>query len=47
MNKIDTTEKIRKIANSFYVNIKKDFMEVLELKTGDFVKITFEKVEIT
>lgn len=45
VNKIDTTEKIIGIGNSHYVNIRKNFMELLELKKGDFVKITIEKLE--
>ena len=42
---IETTERIRAIGNSHYINLRKDFMELLKLKTGDFVKITIEKVE--
>lgn len=45
VNKIETTERIREIGNSHYVNIRKDFMELLELEAGDFVKITIEKIE--
>lgn len=42
---IETTERIRGIGNSQYINIRKDFMELLELKIGDFVKIKIEKIE--
>lgn len=43
--KLETTEKIRSIGNSQYVNVRKDFMDLLGLKIGDFVKITIEKIE--
>ncbi|MBA7542251.1 hypothetical protein ES705_34571 [subsurface metagenome] len=44
---IETTERIRGIGNSHYINLRKDFMELLDLEKGDFVKITIEKVKIT
>jgi len=44
---IETTERIRGIGNSQYINIRKDFMELLKLEIGDFVKITIEKIEKT
>ena len=42
---IETTEKIREIGNSHYVNIRKELMEGLNLEAGDLVKITIEKIE--
>ena len=45
INMIETTEKIREIGNSHYVNIRKELMEGLNLKSGDLVKITIEKIE--
>jgi len=45
VNKIETTERIRGIGNSQYINIRKDLMELLDLEVGDFVKITIEKIE--
>ena len=45
VNNIQTTERIVAIGNSSYINIRKSFMELLELEKGDFVKITFEKLE--
>ena len=43
--KIETTEKIREIGNSHYVNIRKELMEGLNLESGDLVKITIETIE--
>jgi len=45
VNMIETTEKIREIGNSHYVNIRKELMEGLGLEKGDLVKITIEKIE--
>ena len=45
VNKIETTEKIIGIGNSHYVNIRKNFMELMKLQKGDHVKITIEKLE--
>jgi len=45
VNNIQTTERIVAIGNSHYINIRKSFMELMKLQKGDFVKITFEKLE--
>ena len=44
VNMIETTEKIREIGNSHYINIRKELMEGLNLKKGDLVKATIEKI---
>jgi len=43
--KIDTIEKVKEIGNSHYVNLKKEIIEVLNLKKDDFVKISIEKIK--
>ncbi|MHA1380703.1 MAG: hypothetical protein ACTSRG_20230 [Candidatus Helarchaeota archaeon] len=45
--KIDTIEKVKEIGNSHYLNLKKEIMEVLELKKDDFVRISIEKIEFS
>lgn len=42
---IDTIEKVKKIGNAYYLNIKKDIMELLQLEKDDFIKIRIERVE--
>ncbi len=44
--KIETIEKVKKIGESHYINIKKDVMELLKLEQGDFLRITIEKIPI-
>ena len=42
---LTTTEKIKKIGNSFYINIRKDLREKLGLNEDDLVELTIKKVE--
>jgi antitoxin component of MazEF toxin-antitoxin module len=44
---LTTTEKIQKLGNSYYVNIRKDLLEKLELKQNDLVELKIRKISIT
>lgn len=41
---ITTTEKIKKIGNSYYVNIRKDIRKKLKLTEEDLIEIKIKKI---
>ena len=46
MTRIEITERIKKIGNSYYINIRKDIMELLNLQEKDYLRITLEKLKL-
>ena len=44
---LTTTEKIQKLGNSYYVNIRKDLLEKLELSKDDLVELKIKKISTT
>ena len=40
-----TTEKVKKMGNSFYINLRKDLREELQITENDLVEIKIKKIE--
>jgi len=43
--KIDIVAKVIKFGNSLGITIKKDVTEILDVKEGDFLQISIQKIE--
>ena len=45
VKKIDTIARIINVGNSIGITISKDIKDLLDLKSGDYIKISVEKIE--
>lgn len=46
VNNINTIAKIIQIGSSLGITISHDIIEIMDLKKGDFIQISIEKIEL-
>lgn len=45
VDKLENISKVIKIGNSLGLTISKDIVDILNLKPGDYLQVSFKKVE--